>query len=127
MSKIQDGLKYTETHEWVRVEGSVAVIGITDHAQEELTDIVHVDYPIGVGESVEKGSDCVVIESCKAAADLYAPVSGKVTETNEGLADNPAEVNDDPYGKGWIIKIEMSDPSQLDVLMDADAYRAHSE
>lgn len=117
-------LKYTESHEWVRVEGNLATIGITHFAQEQLTDIVFVELP-SVGREIAKGTECAVIESCKIAAEMYAPVSGTITAVNEELTGNPAFVNQDPYGKGWIIKVELSDPAEVDSLMNAAAYEKH--
>ncbi|MDP8244649.1 MAG: glycine cleavage system protein GcvH [Candidatus Hinthialibacter antarcticus] len=126
MATVIDDLKYTPSHEWVRVEGDEAVVGITDFAQEQLTDIVYVDYPNPDGE-IAKGAECAVIESCKIAADLYAPISGTIVAVNQGLQDVPGDVNTDPFGKGWMVRIKLSDPSELDALMDAAAYRAHME
>ncbi len=126
MATVLDELKYTRSHEWVRVEGDEATVGITDFAQGQLTDIVYVDYPNPDGE-VAKGAECAVIESCKIAADLYAPVSGTIVAVNQGLQDAPGDVNTDPFGKGWMVKIKLSDPAELESLMDADAYRTHME
>ncbi|HOJ58683.1 MAG TPA: glycine cleavage system protein GcvH [bacterium] len=123
---IPNDLRYTETHEWVRVEGKVGVIGITHHAQEQLSDIVFVELP-DLGKELTQGGECAVIESCKTAADLYAPVSGEVTEVNDDLQDHPEYINQDPYGKGWILKILMSDHSELDGLLSAEEYRLHIE
>ena len=117
-------LKYTENDEWIRVEGNTGTIGITDHAQEQLSDIVFVEVVVDVDEEVSAGASCATIESVKAAADVYLPVSGKVLEINEDLPDTPEKVNSDPYGEAWMVKIELSDPSELDQLMDADAYAA---
>lgn len=119
-----EGLKYTDDHEWVKVEGNIGTIGVTDHAQSELGDVVYVDIDEDL-ESIEKGNDFGTIEAVKTVADLYAPISGKVVEVNTGINDNPEIVNSDPYGKGWMIKVEISDPSELDDLMDVDAYKAH--
>jgi glycine cleavage system H protein len=115
-------LKYTEEHEWVAFDGDIATIGITDYAQGELGDLVFVELP-DVGSDVSQGNAFGTVEAVKAVSDLFAPLSGKVTEVNEELADNPEIVNKDPYEKGWMIKIEMSDPSELDNLLDADAYQ----
>ncbi len=125
-NKVLDDLKYTESHEWVKVEGGTATVGITDYAQEQLTDIVFVELP-EVGKEVEKGGECAVIESCKIAAELYAPVSGKVTEVNNELQDKPELINEDAFGKGWVLKLEIKDSSEIDSLMDAGAYRSHLE
>ncbi len=121
---IPEDLKYTESHEWVKVEGNLVTVGITHYAQEQLTDIVYVELP-EIGREVNKGEESCVIESCKIAADLYAPVSGTVKEANEELSDHPENINQDPYGTGWIIKIELSDPTEADALMDASAYQAY--
>ena len=119
-------LRYTKEHEWIRVEGDVAVVGITEHAQEQLGDVVFVDLP-DVGQAVEKGGDAAVVESVKAASDIYAPVTGEVVEVNGALEDDPAKVNGDAEGDGWFVKIKMSDTSQLDDTMDGDAYKAFCE
>lgn len=121
---VPKNLKYAKTHEWVRVEGNLAVVGITDHAQEELTDIVYVETP-AVGSQVEATKECAVVESVKAASDIYAPVSGEVVEANEELASTPELVNDDPYGKGWIFKVKLSDPPELNELLSPDDYAHH--
>jgi glycine cleavage system H protein len=115
------GLKYTNDHEWVRVEGDTAVIGISDFAQEQLGDVVFVELP-EIGKRFDKGAEAAVIESVKAASEVYAPVSGEVLEINEPLADNPALVNEAPTGDGWFLKIRISDSAELDTLMDEDAY-----
>jgi glycine cleavage system H protein len=114
---------YTKEHEWVRVDGDTGTVGITDFAQGQLGDIVFVEVP-EAGRQVEKGGDAAVVESVKAASDVYAPVSGEVIEGNGALADEPSLVNSDPEGKGWFFKLRLSDPGQLEGLMDADAYRA---
>ncbi len=119
--RIPEDLHYTSDHEWVRVEDGHARIGITDYAQDALGDIVYVDLP-NVGDSVEAASGLGEVESTKSVSDLYAPVSGKVTEVNEALADAPAVLNTDPYGEGWLCIIEVADASQLDGLLDAAAY-----
>lgn len=117
-------LKYTEEHEWVLVEGDLAVIGITDFAQDALGDVVFVELP-AVGTEVTTGKAFGVVESVKAVSDVYAPVSGTVEEINEELPDAPEILNTSPYGDGWMIKIRMSDPGELDGLMDVAAYQAH--
>jgi glycine cleavage system H protein len=119
---VPDHLKYTDSHEWVRIEGDEAVVGITDHAQAELTDIVYVELP-AVGSNVEAGSTIAVVESVKAASDIYSPLGGAVSEVNEALQSNPALVNTDPYGDGWLFKIEIRSPSSADGLKDAAAYK----
>ena len=115
-------LYYTDEHEWLKIEGDVATIGITNHAQEQLGDLVFVDLP-DVGTELEKGDDGVVVESVKAASDVYAPVSGEVTAVNETLGGDPALVNADAEGNGWLYKMKLSDSSQLEGLMDADGYK----
>ena len=114
---------FTEEHEWISVEGDTATVGITDFAQAQLGDIVCVEVP-EAGKQVAKGGDAAVVESVKAASDVYAPVSGEVIEGNQALADDPSLVNSDPEGEGWFFKLRLSDPSQLEGLMDADAYKA---
>ncbi len=124
MSNPKD-LKYTKSDEWIRVEGNVGTVGITDYAQEQLSDVVYVEVTAGVGETVQKGATAVSIESVKAAADVALPVTGKVTEINEGLPDTPELVNTDPFGKAWMLKVEITNPAELDSLMDAAAYDAY--
>lgn len=122
MSDIPSDLKYRESHEWVRDEdGEGVVVGITDHAQAELGDMVFVELP-EPGMSYSQGDACAVVESVKAASDIYAPVSGEVVEVNDALEDDPGLVNNDPYGDGWLFRMEPSDASELDDLMDADGY-----
>lgn len=115
---------FTEDHEWLRVEGGIATIGITDYAQEQLGDLVFVELP-EAGKKLAKGDTAVVVESVKAASDVYAPVNGAVTETNEALASDPALVNSAATGDGWLWKMSLSDESQLDGLMDEAAYKSH--
>ncbi len=122
MSKILEGLKYSESHEWVKVEGNVAVVGVSDFAQKEMGDITYVDMP-AVDDEVSQGEEFGALESVKASSDLISPVSGVVVEVNEALEDAPEKVNEDAYGS-WIIKVEMSDPSELDALLDAAGYKA---
>ncbi|WP_166036778.1 glycine cleavage system protein GcvH [Sphingosinicella sp. YJ22] len=114
---------FTKDHEWVRVDGDTGTVGITDYAQGQLGDIVFVEVP-EAGRQVDKGGDSAVVESVKAASDIYAPVGGEVIEGNAALADEPSLVNTDPEGEGWFFKMRIADPSELDGLMDADAYRA---
>lgn len=121
MSKVLDGLRYAESHEWVKVEGNVAVIGVSDYAQSEMGDITYVDIP-EVGDEFEKGDVFGALESVKASSDLYCPVSGKVVEVNEELLDAPEKVNEDAF-EAYLIKVEMSDPSEINALLDADGYR----
>lgn len=119
--EIPQGLKYSKEHEWVAAEDSVATVGITDHAQGQLGEIVYIELP-AVGEKVSKDDPFGVIESVKAVSDIYAPVSGTVVEVNEDLPESPEVVNEDPYGDGWLIKVKMNDASDLDDLMDGDEY-----
>ena len=121
MSKILEGLKYSESHEWVKVEGNIAVVGVSDFAQKEMGDITYVDMP-EVDDEVEAGEEFGALESVKASSELISPVSGKVVEVNAELEDAPEKVNEDAYG-AWIIKVEMSDASELDALLDAAAYK----
>ena len=122
MSEIPTDLKYRESHEWVREDDAEGVaVGITDHAQAELGDMVFIELP-EPGMSYAQGDACAVVESVKAASDIYAPLSGEVVEVNEALEDDPGLVNNDPYGDGWLFRLEPSDPSELEGLMDADAY-----
>jgi glycine cleavage system H protein len=123
MSKTPSELKYASSHEWVRVEGDVAVVGITDHAQEALGDLVYVELP-DVGATVAATDEAGVVESVKAASDIYAPVSGEIIAVNEALADSPEIVNADPYHDGWMYKIRMSDTAELEDLLSAEAYDA---
>jgi glycine cleavage system H protein len=117
--------RYTKEHEWVAVEGGVGTIGITDHAQQELGDVVYVDLP-KPGDKVEAGKTFGSVESVKAVSDIFAPVSGEVLETNEGLKDSPEKLNQDPHGSAWLIKIRLSDPAEMDKLMAASDYEAYA-
>lgn len=117
-----DNLKYTRDHEWVRAEGNIAVIGITDFAQSELGDIVYVEIETE-GETLTKEAAFGTVEAVKTVSDLFMPVSGKILEVNAGLGGNPEAVNKDPYGEGWMIRVEMSQPSELDALMSAQDYK----
>jgi len=120
---IPSDLRYNQSHEWVRLEGDVATVGITDHAQAELTDVVFVELP-AVGRQVDMGDPTAVVESVKAASDIYAPISGEVIEGNPEVEADPALVNTDPYGKGWIFKMRVKDVAAVEKLMDAAAYQA---
>jgi glycine cleavage system H protein len=124
MSAIPEELKYTREHEWIRIEGGTAVEGITDYAQTELSDVVYVELP-KVGTEVKMNEKCGAIEAVKAVVDLYAGVSGEVTEINEKLSSAPENVNSDPYGEGWMLKIKVKDPSELDSLLSAKEYDTH--
>ncbi len=123
MAKVPSDLKYAKSHEWVRVSGGVATVGITDHAQHELTDIVFVELP-DLGKHIKAGEACAVVESVKTASDIYSPVSGEIAEVNKAVVEDPALVNSDPYEAGWFYKIRMSKPEELNALLDADAYKA---
>lgn len=122
---IPDGLSYTEEHEWVRDDGDVIVVGITDFAQDQLGDVVYVDLP-GPGSQVGKGQPFGEVESTKSVSDLYAPVTGTIEERNDALEERPELINDDPYGKGWMVRIRPDDRSELEGLMDPEAYRQHT-
>ena len=117
-------LRYASSHEWIRLDGEIATVGISDHAQEELTDVVFVELP-ATGKSVDAGDPTAVVESVKAASDIYAPVSGEVVEVNPDVEADPSLVNTDPYGKGWIFKLKVKDASHVTKLMDAAAYQDH--
>ncbi len=119
-------IKYTEDHEWISVEGDIAIVGITAHAQDALGDVVFVDLP-SVGSSFAQKDVAGVVESVKAAADVYMPISGEVTEVNEALRDDPSLANTDPLGAGWFFKVKLSEPSQLDALMDESVYARFSK
>ena len=114
---------YTREHEWIRVEGDQATVGITDFAQGQLGDVVFVELP-EAGRQVSKGGDAAVVESVKAASDVYSPVTGEVTEANQALSDDPSLANTDPEGEGWFFQLRLSDPGELEGLMDADAYKS---
>jgi len=121
MSQIEKGLKYASTHEWVRVEGNIAVVGISDHAQSELGELVYVELP-EVGTEVMAGDETGVVESVKAASDVYAPVTGSIIEVNDVLENTPDLVNSEPYGEGWLYKIRFSDEGELDDLLSSEQY-----
>jgi glycine cleavage system H protein len=118
-----DDLRYTKEHEWVRVDGTTARVGITDYAQDALGDVVYVDLP-QVGAAVAAMASCCEVESTKSVSEIFSPVSGTVAEVNGDLSDTPQMINEDPYGKGWIFAVELSDPAEIDGLMDAAAYQA---
>jgi glycine cleavage system H protein len=119
-------LCFTRDHEWVRLDGDLAVVGITDYAQSQLGDVVYVELP-EIGRRVEKGKEAAVVESVKAASEVYAPVSGEVVEINDELAADPAKVNADPMGEGWFLKLHLTDPKELDGLLDEAAYQSFVE
>ena len=122
MSNTPDDLKYTKDHEWIRDEGDGTVaVGVTDHAQELLGDLVFVELP-GVGANLATGAECAVVESVKAASDVYSPLTGEVTAVNDALGDTPEIINEDPYGDGWIFKMKVADAAEMDDLLDAAAY-----
>jgi glycine cleavage system H protein len=123
MSNIPADLKYAKSHEWVRVSGDLATVGITDHAQHELTDVVFVELP-ELHKQLKSGDACAVVESVKTASDIYSPVSGQVTEVNKAVVDNPALVNTSPYESGWFYKIKLSNPSEVNSLLGPDQYKA---
>ncbi len=122
--RFDEKARYTKSHEWARVEGAEAVVGISDYAQHTLSDVVFVDLP-ALGRELRRESACMVIESVKAAEDVFAPVSGTVSGRNEKLAKQPELLNSDPFGEGWLVRVKLSDPKELDSLMDAAAYRAY--
>jgi glycine cleavage system H protein len=126
MANVPTDLKYSKSHEWVRVAGTVATIGITDHAQHELTDVVFVELP-QVGSKIKAGEACAVVESVKTASDLYSPVSGEVTEVNQAVVDEPALVNSEPYEDGWFYRLQLTLPAELDALLTPEQYRAQIE
>jgi len=120
-------LKYASSDEWIMVEGNIATLGVSDYAQDQLSDVVFFEANVSVGEVLEKNAIVATIESVKAAADVKLPVSGKVIEVNDALADTPELINSDPYGAAWMLKVELSDPGEADALMDADAYAGFCE
>ena len=123
MSNVPTDLKYAKSHEWVRVSGDTATVGITDHAQHELTDIVFVELP-AVGRKVKAGEACAVVESVKTASDIYSPVSGEILEVNQAVVDKPELVNTDPHGNGWFYKIKLSDAAEVNALLTPEDYKA---
>ncbi|PYM16417.1 MAG: glycine cleavage system protein GcvH [Verrucomicrobia bacterium] len=123
MTNVPSDLKYARSHEWVRLSGDTVTVGITDHAQHELTDVVFVELP-DVGRRVKAGEACAVVESVKTASDIYSPVSGEILEVNKAVADNPASVNSEPYGGGWFFKIKLSNPGELTHLLSPESYKA---
>ena len=123
MANVPSDLKYAKSHEWVRVAGDSAIVGITDHAQHELTDVVFVELP-DVGKAVKAGEACAVVESVKTASDIYTPVSGEITEVNKAVSENPALVNTEPYTGGWLYRIKLSNPGEIAVLLSHEQYAA---
>jgi glycine cleavage system H protein len=124
MTTVLNHLRYRPSHEWIEPDKAIAAVGITDHAQAELTDIVFVDLP-AIGRQVKAGDPVAVVESVKAASDIYAPVSGEIVGVNEALNGNPGLINTDPFTEGWIFQIAPSNPTEPDTLLDAEAYRTH--
>lgn len=124
MAEYPDSYRYTEEHEWISVDGDVGTVGITYHAQDELGDVVFVELP-AVGSRFPAGAAFGTIESVKAVSDLYAPVSGEITEVNDDLVDHPEVVNEDPHGAAWMVKIKLEDPGEVDGLLSADGYQSH--
>ena len=124
MSNVPEGLRYTKDHEWAKIEGERARIGITDFAQDQLTDVVYVELP-PIGKTVRQGEPIGTVESVKAVSEIFAPIGGKVVEVNKALVDKPELVNKDPYGEGWMVVVEATEPPQANALMDAAAYRRH--
>ena len=120
-------LKYTGSDEWIKAEGDTATLGVTDFAQDQLSDVVYFEIVVGVGDTISKGDAVGILESVKAAADINTPVSGEVTEINDALPDNPEVVNSDPYGEAWMVRILMSDPTELEQMMDPAAYQENTE
>ena len=121
-NEIKKDLKYTETHEWLKLKGDVAQIGITDHAQSELTDIVFVELP-EIGKEVKKGEELCIVESEKSVSEIYSPITGKVTKVNDKLEDTPEKVNESPYDEGWLVEIEIQDKSEINNLLDSESYK----
>jgi len=120
--ELRDDLKYTKEHEWIKIKGDVAVVGITDHAQAELTDIVFVELP-EVGKEIKKGEELCVVESVKSVSEIYAPISGKIVKINDKLEDTPETVNESPYDDGWLVELEIKDKSEIGNLLDAESYK----
>ncbi len=121
-SEIRNDLKYTDTHEWLKIKGDTVLIGITDHAQSELTDIVFAELP-EVGKELKKGDELCVVESVKSVSEIYSPISGKVVGVNEKLEDTPETINESPYDDGWLVELEIKDKEELDDLLDAESYK----
>jgi len=120
--EVRDNLKYTETHEWLKLKDNKAIVGITDHAQSELTDIVFVELP-QVGKKVKKGDELCIVESVKSVSEIYAPISGKITKVNDQLDNAPETVNSSPYDEGWLVELEVENKSEIDKLLDAKSYK----
>ena len=125
--KTPEGLKYAKTDEWVKVDGDEATIGISDFAQDQLSDVVYIEFMVDEGDSVSQGDEVATVESVKAAADVIFPASGEILVVNEDIADTPELLNSDPYEGGWLVKIKLDDPSELDALMNAEEYESYNE
>lgn len=125
--KFPANLRFTVSDEWLRVEGNTATLGVSDFAQDQLSDIVYFEATVHVGERVSKGDQVAIVESVKAAADVYTPVSGEITEVNQALAQSPELVNSEPYGGAWMVKLKLGNPSEVEVLMDSSAYQKNTE
>ena len=121
-NEVRNDLKYTDDHEWIKIEGEVVKVGITDHAQSELTDIVFVELP-EVGKEVTKGDELCVVESVKSVSELYAPVSGKIVNVNKSLEETPETINESPYDEGWLVEIKVANKSEIDSLLDSNSYK----
>lgn len=122
MAEVREDLRYTEAHEWLKIQNNIAIIGITDHAQAELTDIVFVELP-EIGKEFKKGEELCVVESVKSVSEIYSPISGKVVDVNKKLDDSPEIVNESPYDDGWLVKLEIKDKSEIDSLLDVKLYK----
>lgn len=120
--EVRDELKYTDSHEWLKVKGNKAIVGITDHAQNELTDIVFVELP-EIGKEIKKGEELCVVESVKSVSEIYAPVSGKITSVNKKLEDSPEIINESPYDEGWLVELEFNNESEIKDLLDSESYK----
>jgi glycine cleavage system H protein len=120
--EVRDNLKYTDTHEWIKIKGNTAIIGITDHAQSQLTDIVFVELP-EIGKEIKKEDELCIVESVKSVTEIYAPISGKIVNVNKHLEETPETINESPYDEGWLVEIEIADESEIKDLLDADSYK----
>lgn len=120
--EVRDNLKYTDTHEWIKIQGNTAIIGITDHAQSQLTDIVFVELP-EIGKEIKKEDELCIVESVKSVTEIYAPISGKIVNVNKHLEETPETINESPYDEGWLVEIEIADESEIKDLLDADSYK----
>ena len=122
VSEVRDSLKYTDTHEWIKIQGKTAIVGITDHAQSQLTDIVFVELP-EIGKKIKKDDELCVVESVKSVTEIYAPISGKIVNVNRHLEETPETINESPYDEGWLVEIEIANESEIKDLLDADSYK----